>query len=189
MSIKARKFGKAYNVNLNFDDTLDYHKFGYANAILDTGCTVSAIAIECFGIKEAKSIMWESALKDKTRDDVDTAMNGAKINAYIACIPNVYIGDVLFKKYYFKLLVDSGWRCALLGYDLIDKCSLSHAIGGDIIINAINTDAYYKYWEEQTEGKNLVTINDIADIYNIDKIMIRNKPDMNSILSQVAKLN
>ncbi len=67
--------------------------------------------------------------------------------AYATYAENVYIGELLLKKFYYYLVVDkldNNKQIALLGDDFLECCKFTKEPHGSIAITEFDNDCYYE---------------------------------------------
>ena len=115
----------------------------------DTGASKSVISVEkitgTLSNNQMASIKSFIATKNVSPEEFKSA-SGHPFNAYPAFMKNITIGDQLFEKFYYYLVVEklhNKRMIALLGDDFIDCCSITKEPHGDIIISKFDFSSYY----------------------------------------------
>ena len=92
--------------------------------------------------------------------EIFTSASGHSLVGYPVCIKNVLIGNVLFPKFYYYLILDEleGNRAiALLGDNFIDCCRFEHYPHEEIKITGFDYDGY-------TIDGNTVSMDEICEV-------------------------
>ena len=114
----------------------------------DTGATKSVISIEKItgDLTNKQKVFIRDYIADRNvKSEKLKSASGHLFNAYPAYTKDVTIGNHLFERFYYYLVVESlhqGRKIALLGDDFIDCCGFSREPHGDIIISKFDFSSY-----------------------------------------------
>ena len=114
----------------------------------DTGATKSVISIEKIAgdlTNEQKTFVQEQIAAKNVISEKLRSASGHSFNAYPAYMEDVTIGNHLFERFYYYLVVErlhQDRKIALLGDDFIDCCGFSREPHGDIIISKFDFSSY-----------------------------------------------
>lgn len=71
---------------------------------------------------------------------------------------NIRLGDVILRRFYYYLVLDSSRSKALLGDDFISCCTFSHGYESDIVVTGFNMEKYGKKRVSDTMALNTFEI-------------------------------
>lgn len=134
--------------------TVNFGTSKHVNFIMDTGSPVSIVFLDT--LRNIIGFIPEEFIKSQELLEF-RGYGGSCVKMLPCYIRNVNLGGTFLSKFYFLLDVtnllmesekDTYTSNDLIGFDIIDNCSLDSAVNGDFIVKSFSNVTYTRHWEK-----------------------------------------
>ncbi len=130
----------------------------------DTGAVATIFTAKVFGLSEERVRAVASRIEQKalTRQSF-TSATGHIFYGYPCYCDNIKLGDIILKRFYYYLVLDSSRSKALIGDDFISCCTFSHSYESDIVVTGFHAE---KYGKKCASNAKVLNTNEILSLEN-----------------------
>lgn len=111
----------------------------------DTGAIATIFTAKVFGLgEEGVKVIADKIEQKALMRQGFTSATGHTFYGYPCYCDNIRLDDVILRRFYYYLVLDSSRSKALLGDDFISCCTFSHGYESDIVVTGFNMEKYEK---------------------------------------------